>query len=125
MSSPTCLRRYLYHADEPMSGRLIDRLRDRYFPDDTHPYRIFESAVRDRIPPGSAVLDAGCGRTAERIRRLASAAGQAIGVDLVDFTASDSRVRLVQADLADTGLPSGSIDLAYAVAVMEHLRRPD
>lgn len=47
-----------------MISPLAERLRDRYYDNAAHPYRIFERHVESLIQPSTQVLlDAGCGRT--------------------------------------------------------------
>ena len=43
---------------------LAHRLKDRYFRDEDHPYRLFEATIQSLLRPEHTLLDAGCGWTA-------------------------------------------------------------
>ena len=73
---------------------LTERLKERYFGDDEHPYRTFERTVERHLAPDQALLDAGCGRTAPVLAKYRGRARRLIGVDLVDFPASVPGVEL-------------------------------
>jgi SAM-dependent methyltransferase len=108
-------------------SRPAESLIPRFFPPESHPYRKIERAVRRRIAPDLCLLDAGCGRYAERLIRVRPGAGRAVGVDLVEFTPealSTPGLELHRADLARLPLPDASVDLIYSVSVMEHLKDP-
>lgn len=72
--------------------------------------------------PQCVLLDAGCGHAAPLLRNLAPYVRRAIGVDVGATHPSD--VEYIQADLANTGLPSESIDLVVSQSVLEHLKEP-
>jgi len=103
---------------------LAERLQRKYFDPQSHPYRIFEGEVETRLRPEHTLLDAGCGRDAPLLRKYLGRARALIGVDLVDFSADLPGVRLVQGDLAATGVESGSVDIVMARSVMEHVEDP-
>jgi SAM-dependent methyltransferase len=103
---------------------LADRLRDRFYRDDEHPYRIFESHVARQVAPGATLLDAGCGRTAPVLGRFRGRAARLIGVDLVDFRSDAPDLELHRCDLASLPLDDESVDVAMARSVMEHVTRP-
>lgn len=103
---------------------LAHRLKDRFFRDENHPYRLFDAEVRLRLHPHHTLLDAGCGRTAPILSKFRGAAEKLIGIDLVDFTVSVPDMELHQRDLADTGIPSESVDIVMARSVMEHVADP-
>ena len=108
---------------------LTERLKAKYFDEDDHPYRHLERAIAALLEPGHVVLEAGCGRRAEVLRGLEGRAERLIGVDLVEFEGVGEGVggvgvELVHADIADTGLPSRSVDLVLSRALMEHLAAP-
>ena len=96
------------------------------FPSDTHPNRVIERAILERLQPGATVLDIGCGRTAPNLSQLIGKADRLYGIDVVDFTVHDPRLELFANDVrAMKDIPSGSVDLAYSRAVMEHLEHPE
>lgn len=96
------------------------------FPSETHPNRVIERAILARLRPDATVLDIGCGRTAPNLSLLIGKAAKLYGIDVVDFTIADKRLQLFANDVCDMkDIPSGSVDLAYSRAVMEHLERPE
>lgn len=103
---------------------LAHRLKDRYFRDEDHPYRLFERKIRELIRPEHTLLDAGCGRTAPILAKFRGQARQLIGVDLVEFTTQLDGMQLIKGDLSNTGLPDASVDLIMARSVMEHVADP-
>lgn len=105
--------------------RLAERLKDRFFGDDVHPYRRLEQAVDSHLRPDSVLLDAGCGWTAPVLKRYRGKAGRLIGIDLVEFPEPVEGIELYRRDLGDTGLKSGSVDLIMARSVMEHIEDPE
>jgi len=109
------------------SPTFTDRLRDRIYGDDPHPYDILEREVRRRVAPHHTLFEIGCGRTAPLLRHFEGDVARLCGVDLVDFRADDlpESIELHQADAASTGLEDASVDLAYSRAVMEHIEDAD
>jgi SAM-dependent methyltransferase len=101
-----------------------EQLKDKYFDDGSHPYRLFEQIVSQYVKPTDALLDAGCGRKAPVLRKFDGRARELIGIDLVDFDPSISGVTLLNRDLADTQLPAESVDLIMSRSVMEHISAP-
>lgn len=103
-----------------------ERLRDRFFDSDDHPYHHLERAIQAHLRPDSVLLEAGCGRRAEVLRTFRGRAGRLIGVDLVEYEEDPEleELELVQGDIADTSLPSESVDLVISRALMEHLPDP-
>jgi SAM-dependent methyltransferase len=102
----------------------VESLRERYFDDSEHPYRILEGLIEASIRPDFTILDAGCGRTAPMLVRYRGRAARLIGVDLVDFTETIDGVELHNWDLGKLDLPDGSVDLIYSRSVMEHVAFP-
>ena len=109
------------------SPTLTDRLRDRIYGDDPHPYDTLEREVRRRLSPQHTLFEIGCGRTAPLLRHFLGDAERLWGIDLVDFRAEDlpKEIEIHQADAAKTGLEDSSVDLAYSRAVMEHVEDAD
>jgi SAM-dependent methyltransferase len=105
-------------------SKLSLRLKDRFFRNEDHPYRIFEAKVQQLLMPQQTLLDAGCGRTAPVLARYRNKAKILIGVDLVDFTTNIDGIQLVKSDLGSIDLPDGTVDLIMARSVMEHVSDP-
>ena len=96
------------------------------FPYDTHPNRVIERAIAERLRPDATVLDIGCGRTAPNLSQLIGKAEKLYGIDVVDFTVDNPAMQLFPNDVRDMkDIPSNSVDLAYSRAVMEHLENPE
>ena len=110
----------------PLQRRTTEKLRQKYFASEEHPNRIFEREVQVRLKEEHTLLDAGCGRSAEVLGKLSGKAARLIGVDLVDF-AKETRhkpIELLQSDLSEIPVESGSVDIVISRAVMEHLSDP-
>ena len=103
---------------------LAQRLKDRFFRQEDHPYRIFEREIDALLRPEHVLLDAGCGRTAPVLAKYKGRAARLIGADLVDFDASVEGTELYKCDLADLPLDSASVDVITARSVMEHVTDP-
>jgi len=105
--------------------KLAERLLEKHFGDDVHPYRAFEDEVGRWLSPTAALLDAGCGRTAPVLRKYLGRASRLIGVDVVDFDHSSQGLELHRADLINMPVESGSVDVVMARSVMEHIVEPE
>lgn len=104
----------------------VDQQMKAMFPPETHPNRVLERAIDRHLTPTSAVLDIGCGRTAPNLVKLAAPGRTLYGIDVIDFTVADPALHLFSNDVrAMVDIPSGSIDVAYSRAVMEHLETPE
>ena len=103
---------------------LAEKLKDRYFRDEDHPYRIFEGAVRGLLRPEHALLDVGCGSTAPVLRNFRETCARLVGIDVVDLDVEIPGIELYRADLARIPLPDASIDVVMARSVMEHIEDP-
>jgi SAM-dependent methyltransferase len=103
---------------------LAERLLEKYFGTQLHPYRIFENEVEHRLLPDHTLLDAGCGRGAPILRKFVGRAKTLIGVDVVDFHADIQGVELLNCDLGHMNVASGSVDLVMSRSVMEHVADP-
>jgi len=103
---------------------LADRLRERFYRDEEHPYRIFQAEVTKHLVPSATLLDAGCGRTAPVLERFRGRAARLIGVDLVDFQSDAPDLELHRCDLASMPIETNSVDIVMARSVMEHVTRP-
>jgi ubiquinone/menaquinone biosynthesis C-methylase UbiE len=115
---------------------LTGRLKERFYGDREHPYQTFERLIRETVAPRTVLLEAGCGRGAETLRRLAPEVRTAIGIDLVDFSnlarpipggvpVRDPAVHLCKNDVCGMALRDASVDVMVARSVMEHLTHPD
>lgn len=105
---------------------LAVRLRDRFYANDAHPYRIFERTVGAELrSPQDTLLDAGCGRTVPVLRRFAGRAGRLIGVELVEFTDVPPGIETYKTDLANLPLPDACVEVIMSRSVFEHLTDPD
>ncbi len=103
---------------------LAEKLRDRFFRDDQHPYRVFERAVRGLLRPEHVLLDVGCGSTAPLLQNFRGSCDRLVGIDLVDFDVEISGIELYRGDVASIPLPCASIDIVTARSVMEHIEDP-
>jgi SAM-dependent methyltransferase len=101
-----------------------ERLREKYYRDEVHPYRRFERAVSELLRPDQILVDAGCGRTAPVLQRFRGKARQLIGIDLVSFDPSISGITLLNRDLTRTNLRDESVDVIMSRSVMEHITDP-
>ena len=103
---------------------LADRLRERFYRDEQHPYRIFQTEVSRHLRPGGTLLDAGCGRTAPVLGRFRGRARRLIGVDVVEFRSDAPDLELYQCDLGSMPVDNDSVDVVMARSVMEHVTQP-
>jgi SAM-dependent methyltransferase len=104
---------------------LAARLRDRFYTNDGHPYRVFERHVEKAILPTTrTLLDAGCGRTAPVLRKFIGRVDRLIGVEMVDFVGVPADIETFNADLGRLPLPDASVDLVISRSVFEHLTDP-
>ena len=107
-----------------MISPVAERLRDRFYRDADHPYRILEQRIDSVLTPDSILLDAGCGRTAPLLRRYIGRARRLIGIDVVPFTDVPAGMEMFCADLANMPLDPGSVDVIVSRSVFEHLSEP-
>jgi SAM-dependent methyltransferase len=105
-------------------GTLAERLNARYYKGAIHPFNVFGQTVRETLPIGATLLDAGCGRSAPVLSAFRGIAERLIGVDLIDFTVSSPDLELYKADISCVPLADSSIDLVMSRSVMEHVRQP-
>jgi SAM-dependent methyltransferase len=82
-----------------------------------------------RLGPGPTILDVGCGGgfdgELDLQRTISEAAGRFIGVEPdVGIPLGDHFSEAHRCFLEDAPITTGSVDLAYAVMVLEHLRSP-
>jgi SAM-dependent methyltransferase len=103
---------------------LAERLKQRYFGAQDHPYRTLEREIERHLGPQVTLLDAGCGREAPVLAKYVGRAGRLIGVDLVEFRGEIAGLELLPRDLSTTGLPDASVDLILSRSVLEHVEEP-
>jgi SAM-dependent methyltransferase len=104
---------------------LAERLRERYFGGQTHPYVVFEDTVSQLLRPEHTLLDAGCGRTAPVLVKYRGRADRLIGVDLVEFDAAAcAGLEVYKGDLVSIPVATSSVDVVMARSVMEHVEQP-
>ena len=103
---------------------LAERLRQKYFGQQEHPYRTLERDVEAHLRPEFTLLDAGCGRTAPVLEKYRGKARRLIGVDLVDFNSTISGIELLNNDLGKIDLPDACVDVVMSRSVMEHVEDP-
>ena len=103
---------------------LAERLKERYFGSEEHPYRTFERKIDTLIARGDTLLDAGCGRTAPVLSKYRGKVRRLIGVDLVDFSSSTNGIELLNGDLAHLQIEDQSVDVVISRSVMEHIVDP-
>lgn len=109
-----------------MNSELANRLREKYYKTDDHPYRLFERRVESLIGPQTGVLlDAGCGRSAPVLRKFNGKVARLIGIEMVPFIDVPEYVEIHNADLANIPLPSQSVDIIMSRSVFEHLVNPE
>jgi len=108
-------------------GTLTERLRDRMFRSEDHPYRIYEREIGRVLEPGGTLLDAGCGRSAPVLSGFRDQAGRLIGVDLGEAEpgVAERGVEFHSRNLCDTGIPGAVADVVISRAVLEHLEDPE
>ncbi len=107
-----------------MTSQAAQRLKDRFYTDAEHPYRVLERRIEQLLEPGSVLLDAGCGRSVPLLRKYLGKADRLIGVDVVEFTDVPSGIETHRADLSGMPIEPASVDLVASRSVFEHLTDP-
>jgi SAM-dependent methyltransferase len=105
-------------------SKLAERLKERFFGSEEHPYRTLEREVEKHLRPEHTLLDAGCGRTAPVLVKYRGKAHRLVGVDLVDFEAPVVGVELLNNDLGRIDVKDASVDIVMCRSVMEHIEDP-
>lgn len=123
--------RSLYRAVAPVYDLLSPIWRDWLYRD---ALGAFDAAVVSALPPGSDVLDLGCGTGAvlERLLALDAHFGTYTGVDLSPAMLARARAKLghvpgtrfERLDLRTARLPDGRFDLVASAWALEHLAEP-
>ena len=106
-----------------MGSRWSQKLMNRYYRAEDHPFSIFDRRIASLVDDRSAVLDAGCGAHAPLLVNLIGKGTELIGVDLVKFDPAlkEKGLVLLNSDLANMDLANGSIDLVISRSVLEHI----
>ncbi|MGD0765250.1 MAG: class I SAM-dependent methyltransferase [Dehalococcoidia bacterium] len=103
-----------------------EALRRRFYPPAFEAmYQRFERVLRERIPAGARVLDAGCG-SGRVFRYGLDSPAWVVGVDLTEELRDNPNIdRQVRGDLGALPFRDASFDAVLASHVMEHLPRPE
>jgi SAM-dependent methyltransferase len=129
LMAPTSLRHDMPTYVHGYEARESERLEDQA--------RILEALLHEGTvyPPGSRVLEAGCGTGAQTValaRRSPQARFTAVDLDAASLSRAQARlqaagiagVQLQRADLRAPPFPAASFDHVFVCFVLEHLREP-
>jgi ubiquinone/menaquinone biosynthesis C-methylase UbiE len=101
-------------------------IRKRIYDRSQFPHAVFEREVLKLVCPESIIVDVGCGREAQFVRRMSSQVKKAYGVDLeIPETAVEGNIELMYGDAEAIPLQDHSVDLITMYDVVEHLRNPE
>ena len=114
------------HLEAEAPTTLTERLKERWFGADEHPYTTYERRIAELLRPEHTLLEGGCGYGADILRKFEGRAARRIGCDVVEFRpeAAEGGIELHRADMARTGLPDACVDVMMSRAVLEHLEHP-
>ncbi|HEV3398840.1 MAG TPA: methyltransferase domain-containing protein, partial [Actinomycetes bacterium] len=108
--------------------RGYDALSYRYRGDSEQPeqYATWLTQLRERVPPGGAILDLGCGNGVPLARDLAASGYQVSGVDLSAVQVERARqlvpaARFLHADATQVRFPPSSLDAVISLYALIHL----
>lgn len=88
-------------------------------------YKRFERVLRERIPAGAQVLDAGCGR-GRVFRYSLDSSARIVGIDITEELRGNPNIdRPARGDIGALPFRDGSFDAVLASHVMEHLPQPE
>jgi hypothetical protein len=99
--------------------KMAERLLDRYYGNDEHPYRTLELEVEQQVRPEHTLLDAGCGRTAPVLRKYRGRVRRLIGVDLVEFDTQVDGIELLLPSCAECTPTATSSPLSVEEVLQE------
>jgi ubiquinone/menaquinone biosynthesis C-methylase UbiE len=114
-----------HHQRELTMTEMAERLKERYFGTDEHPYATLERRVAAVVGPDDTLLDAGCGRMAPVLVKYRGKVKRLIGVDLVEFPKTMEGVELLNSDLKSIPIADLSVDTVMSRSVMEHIVDPE
>ncbi len=98
----------------------------RFYKNENHPYRIYESKIHNILKYSDTILDAGCGRTAPILKKFLGKCTRLIGVDLEENEGDLGSIEYIKADIsAINEVPSESVNIVISRAVLEHVENPD
>jgi SAM-dependent methyltransferase len=102
------------------------KLRDRYYGNNDHPYRVYETTVKKHLNSHSVLLDAGCGREAGVLRKLIPFCEMSIGIDISSLSkqSRNEPIHFIVSDLENKALRDESIDIVVSRSVLEHIEDP-
>jgi len=101
-----------------------DRLKDKFYKSDEHPYRMYERLIAEVLRAGDTLLDAGCGRSAPVLRKFLGRAAFLLGIDLEDGRHDLGRIRYVKGNILNIPIQENAVDVVISRSVLEHLERP-
>src|SRR6186713_3298835 len=90
----------------------------RWFRDEDHPYRVLDRLIGRHVTERDVVLEIGCGRGAPVLKKVASQAALAIGLDVVAFDGQHD-LPLIAASADAVPLATASVDLIFCRSVLE------
>lgn len=107
--------------------KICNALGDLHYARDDRRENRLRAAVRERLPGGGVLLDAGCGPWLGLTRLYVERAGLCVGMDVEDLNPEmlSTGARGVMGDLRALPFRPGSIDVVAMRSVVEHLARPE
>jgi len=103
------------------------KLKKIFYHDEEHPYRVYERIILSYIKKKDVVVDVGCGRAAQVLKKIIGECKVAIGMDIGDFEGVDGRsgINFMRSDVINIGLKNNSVDLIISRSMFEHIKDPD
>ena len=102
------------------------KLKNYFYKNSFHPYRIFQEEVEINLKDKSNILDIGCGRHTEVLSSLSKNEKMNFyGIDCVDFIGNNNKqIFLIQNDASNISFKNDSFDVIISRSVIEHLENP-
>lgn len=104
---------------------LIDFLNKRFYPANLHPYSLYENKILSILRDKDTVLDAGCGRSAEVLRKFIGKADALIGVDLEEQSEPLEGINYLKSSVENIDIANDTVDIVISRAVLEHIEYPE
>lgn len=105
--------------------RRCSDLRDRYYPLKHRPGEVFFRGIANLSGSQKDVVEIGCGRSADFLKRIAPGFRKAYGIDPeVSARWEEENIQLMSGNAENIDLPDESVDLVFSVSVVEHLSDP-